>query len=705
MTVFVRGSNPVWTFFDLTGNIFDDTFYMFVLQNTIPYLPATVYHDFNGDIPWNYPIQFLANGTLPIDIYWDPTVTYRLEFRQGNTQADPLIYEVNNYQVGQEEVNPPGIGANTTDNQITNPQFALVNFGSPSSGTVTYTGTAITTQTISVAPGWFLDLTGSGNVTLTQVLLNSSVTNPSNASYALRIQLSGTWTKAILRQRFNNNGVLWAGTYVSSNLMALSATSPNTISAALYDSTNALIATVLPSTALTGSFVSYPYVTPNVLPASVNTQFPPTAYIEYRLILPASSCDITLTSMQLISGETNDTYDYAETTNERQRDFTFHHFQPQLNFKPIESLLCAWDFATNPAQFFPNGGVTINTTPAYVWDQTIMRTSSGTAGVTFSPTAQSMVVTTGAASQSFYLLQYLQNLDAVRTTLSNLSVNINAYSITNPGVVVQVFILYGNSSSTIPTLPTAVCSVVAGGGISSIATNWSLVNQFTGYSNTGTLPVSVVNDIGLIGWNGKQNFGQSSVNNFAIVATFTVPTSGTAVVINSISCVPGDIPTRPAPELASDVLKQCQYYWEMSYAQFSLVGTITSANALSFSQNSLCETGLTTAAAYPTAFGFQYQVPKRALPIATFYDVSAGTVNSVFAALYYPSSGGTFAGAAAVVLITNYWNILNGTNSYHFVPKTANNLVGVTGTSASVTFTSAQVAFQYTLNARLGDVA
>ena len=58
-----------------------------------------------------------------------------------------------------------------------------------------------------------------------------------------------------------------------------------------------------------------------------------------------------------------------------------------------------------------------------------------------------------------------------------------------------------------------------------------------------------------------------------------------------------------------------------------------------------------------------------------------------------------------MVLITNYWNILNGTNSYHFVPKTANNLVGVTGTSASVTFTSAQVAFQYTLNARLGDVA
>lgn len=704
MTIYVRGSNPIWSFVDLTGNQFDDTFYMFVLQNTIPYLPATVYHDFNGSIPWNYPIQFLANGTLPIDIYFDPTVTYRLEFRQGDTQADPLIYEVNDYQASQNTVNPPGIGANTTDNQITNPQFAIVNFGSPSSGTLIYAGTALTTQTISVAPGWFLDLTGSGNVTLTQVLLNSSVANPTNASYALRIQLSGTWTKAILRQRFNNNGVLWAGTYMSSNLMALTASPPNTIQAALYDSTNALIATVLPSTALTASFVTYPYVTPNVLPASVNTQFPPTAYIEYRLILPASSCDITLTSMQLISGEVNDIYDYEETTNERQRDFTFHYFQPQLNFKPIESLLCAWDFATNPAQFFPNGGVTISTSAAYVWDQTIMRTSAGTAGVTFSPTAQSMVVTTGAAAQSFFLLQYLQNLDAVRTTLSNLSVNINAYSVTNPGVLVQVFILYGNSSSVIPTLPTAVCSVVAGGGISSIASNWALVNQFTGYSNTGTLPVSVVNDIGLSGWNGKQNYGQSSTNNFAIVVTFTVPTSGTAVVINSISCVPGDIPTRPAPELASDVLRQCQYYWEMSYALWSQVGTANNNNAISISQNSLSETGLTTAAAYATAFGFQYKQTKRVNPIATFYDISAGTAASVYAALYYYTSGNAFAANANVILINDYWNVATGISSYHFIPKTATNLLGVTGTSSSVTFTSAQVAFQYTLDSRLGIV-
>jgi len=53
---------------DLTAHAFDDTFYMFVLENTIPYIPATVYHQPDGT-PWTNPIRFLANGTLPVDIF------------------------------------------------------------------------------------------------------------------------------------------------------------------------------------------------------------------------------------------------------------------------------------------------------------------------------------------------------------------------------------------------------------------------------------------------------------------------------------------------------------------------------------------------------------------------------------------------------------------------------------------------------------
>src|SRR5579871_1940839 len=122
---YIRGSNPIWSLVDLTGHQFDDTFYMFVLQNTLPYLDAPTWQDPNGSVFWSNPIQFLANGTLPTNIYLDSDTVYRLEFRQGDSQSDPLIYLIENYVPGSGGGVTPTDEATTTDNQITNPQFAL----------------------------------------------------------------------------------------------------------------------------------------------------------------------------------------------------------------------------------------------------------------------------------------------------------------------------------------------------------------------------------------------------------------------------------------------------------------------------------------------------------------------------------------------------------------------------------------------------
>src|SRR5690349_13927442 len=97
---YVRGSNPIWYEVDLTGHSFDDTFYMFVLENVFPYIPATVYHNPDATNPWTQTIRFLANGTLPTDIFFNDATVYRLEFRKGNTQTDPLIYLIENYRPG-----------------------------------------------------------------------------------------------------------------------------------------------------------------------------------------------------------------------------------------------------------------------------------------------------------------------------------------------------------------------------------------------------------------------------------------------------------------------------------------------------------------------------------------------------------------------------------------------------------------------------
>lgn len=320
MALGIRGSNPIWAEFDLAGKIFDDTYYMFVLQNTLPYLPATVYHDPDLNTPWTNPIQFLGNGTLPNDIYFESDVVYRLEFRQGDTQADPLIYEVNNYVAGSGGSTPVDTVAFASSNQVTNPQFALFDLQNP----VTITGTD--PADIELAPGWVLSLAGTGTVTITRVSLASSNTNPSNAPYALRLTLNG-WTNdsVILRQRFEQNGMLWANKIVSSTLTARLEGSPQSVIATLVDSNDSLLATVLPLTAVNeawNEFTGY-----GELPATTNPDVPPAAYIDYRLALP-SNIDIYLTSFQLVVQELPIEPSFEQDSINRQIDHTYNRAYP-----------------------------------------------------------------------------------------------------------------------------------------------------------------------------------------------------------------------------------------------------------------------------------------------------------------------------------------------------------------------------------------
>lgn len=320
MALGIRGSNPIWLEVDLQGKLFDDTFYLFVLENTIPYIPATVYHDPDLNAPWTNPIRFFANGTLPIDIYFESEVVYRLEFRQGPTQQDPLIYEVDNYVAGSGGSTPVNTVAFASSNQVTNPQFALFNLQNP----VTISGT--NPAPIELAPGWVLEVAGTGSVIITQVALNDGDKNPSNAPYALQLTLSG-WTadSVVLRQRFEQNGMLWANKIVSTTLTARLEGTPQSVSANLVDSNNSLLATVLDPTTINGEwneFTDY-----GTLPETTNPNDPPSAYIDYRLLLP-SNVDIYLTSIQLVVQDLPFKPDFEQDSINRQIDHTYNTAYP-----------------------------------------------------------------------------------------------------------------------------------------------------------------------------------------------------------------------------------------------------------------------------------------------------------------------------------------------------------------------------------------
>lgn len=316
----IRGANPIWAGIDLQGNLFDDSFYMFVLENTIPYIPADVYHDPDFNTIWTNPIQFLANGTLPTDIFFNADDVYRLEFRQGNTQMAPLIYEINDYVAGEGGSSPVDTVATTSGNQISNPQFALVNFTSP------YTFSGSNPTPILVGPGWFLELAGTGTVTLTQVPLNNNNPNQSNAPFALQITLTG-WNdnQVFLRQRFEQNGMLWANKIVSSAITTRINGAFQGIQANLIDSNNTPLTQVLQVPTVNADFVEY--TGHGELLASTNPNTPPAAYIDYKLSLPINT-DIYVTSIQLIVEDLPIEQSFIQDSINRQIDHTYHNAYP-----------------------------------------------------------------------------------------------------------------------------------------------------------------------------------------------------------------------------------------------------------------------------------------------------------------------------------------------------------------------------------------
>jgi hypothetical protein len=693
----VRTYNPLWYFVDLNGLQLNDTYYLFTLQNTLPYLPQNIFLDQNGTIAPD-PIQFLPNGTLP-DLYWDDTVTYRIEVRAGNTQSDALIYVWNNYEpIGNEEPIPPSEVGAQSDNQITNPQFSIVNF----TGSLTLSSAA----TYTIAPGWQIITAGSGTCTVSQATYEGnsySSENQTNASYGITIQNNG-FTTVTLRQRFNHNGALWTGATtplgpgVALNLTASASIPVNITLQVLYSDGNVLfpiITVPLPS-------VNSDFAFAEAIGVSSSATAPAVAWTDLDIVM-SNSTIYNFTSIQLVGQEIVEVIPYIQTSLERQTDNTFNYYNPQLQFKPIPSLLTGWDFPLNPFQFTSNG----STTASYVADQTIMQSKVGAITVSQSASTGSLVCTTGTANEAFYVLQYLSGPEAIKTTLSNLSVNVNAYA-SHANVVVNCYLCYaGSTAGSIPALSggTIVAALTASGTIT-LTSNWSFINPNVGAQQTALLPTTD-GDVQFLSYNGKANFGSDAMGNyFAIVVTFSCPTSGTVVNINSISCVPADIATRPAPQTADEVLRECQYYYEKSYANGTALASTTQVNSQFIGMSALSPLASTNAFTFPSPFEIFYSVPKcAATPTIAFYDPTSGTLANVRAYLYYSNGSNAFASANSTVVVASYWSGVVGNKTAIYSPISNSTIVDVMGSASGTNiFASGGINFHYVVEARLGIV-
>ena len=648
-TVYVRAANPIWWLPDHTGVSLNDEYYAFFLTNTLPYIPQAVYSTPNGT-PYSNPIEFSAAGTLPDNLYFDPTLTYRIEIRHGNTQADELIWEINDFVPGS------GGGSTVIDdeltvaaNVITNPQFADISFQSP----FTFTQITPATYTLDVGPGWQLILTGAGTTTLTQTANAGSSGIAGNPSYYLDISNSG-WTSAVLRQRLENNGALFGGGAVAVAFTAASVGNAETLTVSYAPSTGSAT-NIFQQSIPTGTLTAYKNAIN--LPASTNSDTGTAAYVDILFTMDGTShfqitnIQITGQSSNLSSGFDNPTdapafqeLSYPEVVNGE-----FNVYRNPLVLQAKGNMLTGWTFAQNPYQFWPYT-ITAVAANQYTLDQTIVvqqkyvdSASGNNVSVGHADVAQdfSLAVQSVTNTSQFALIQYIDSYSMYSYWGQIVSALVRAYFVTSNGTSlgIKARLIYRTTLPSTISQTEPIASWTPGGdpvfaaGWTAIAPendpSYTLNSVSQGYSfNRFQLPV-LATDTMVLG--------------IVIYSTGNMNSAGTpdGFVFDRISLINNDFAMDAAPETYGETLIKCQYYYETSYP-FGFGPGTTGGTTTTVGMNSvsaLVYQDFTSGSVgndflFARSFYLRYKQTKRTNPDVVFYSPFDGAANQVYAGIW-----------------------------------------------------------------------
>lgn len=539
----------------------------------------------------------------------------------------------------ESEAGLAGIGVT---NQISNSQFVDVNF-IPANG-ISYAYSGAGTTVIPIAPNWLLNVThsSSGTITVDQTAIAGSDALPNNPPFVLEITVGATTTALTLTQQFTNNpdwgapqSSILKNSYVASTI-CVSAGMSITINYIKSD-TPSTVQQLLTATNNTSVYTTYEN-TVLLNPAS-NANDGNTGYDTIQLVLPTSGT-FSFSNVQVMALSTNVTnVQYAQDTANRQKDYLFHYYNDLLQFKPIESYLIGWDFPLNPAQ--PLGDTTTNfaigaNKSVGTWDQTIIF-QSVTNGFTTARLNDGSMALHWSATGQLAIIQYL-DIEIARTMFTNnLSVMLNAYVSSGAPITGTVSLYYG---ATIPDLQTnlsLVATLDANGKPATFNNSWTEIpRNGTGGSTsvtsllgnaTFTIPVSSVNEPTQIPFNGWTALGGAIAagnNYFAIVVgTASVPIN-TQLALKSISTVPGDIATIPAPKTIGQTLQDCERYYRKSFAQ-----GVKPAQAVGLGSGEIVWISSVIAPGGNRAQMIPWDPPMRVQPIVTFYNPAHANAQAV----------------------------------------------------------------------------
>lgn len=687
----------------------DNTYDYVAINNPITLTSIGTFADDNGNdiIPFLWPYQGTpSSSTGAVEKYFIQVYASAAPVGDGSLQ-----FTRDNWPPNIQDNPSPTDSFEATFNEISNTQFAKISF-SPSTG-VTYSVTG--TDTVNpIAPNWDLVTTGSGTVTVSQVDVVDA-TAPSNPAFAIDISSSGASLTSIkLRQRLYNSPRLLAGDYASTNIVANSQSGSAVNIVINYVSSNGTTIELLNESTTSTGFSTLSN-SESVLINTVNPDPGSTGYVDFEIVLPLLS-HVQLTCVQMVGVQNiTSSVQYLQQTTEQET------LKYQLEYKQNPSFLVGWDFPFNPAQFATGASRAVAATAIgankskYAWDQTIVYQSANSGVGVTSGSAGEMVLTAAATTQ-MAIIQYLDHTQARKALNSPLCVNVSAKASVATKATVS---LWYTTNASLPVMTTLtgdsiVLTLDANGKPATRNGTWSEVPRLAGNAliTIATASNTNFNDYSLSGWDMKGIAACNTATFFAIVIGTASISSGNTVSFNSVSLQAGTIPTRPAPQTPDQILRECEYYFERSYAPDTLVGDASLKNSLTASQGATADNATettTTCNMFQRAFGFNWKQTKRAAPTVTLYSTN-GAASRVRAHLTYHTTGGGGAdhSAAGDVNYANFWTeATSGTQSINYFPTTAsinNTPLTDTGGLTSISAAAGWLTFHYVADARLGVV-
>jgi hypothetical protein len=530
------------------------------------------------------PITLSAAGTIVDNNGNNVPIYYYPYDAAGNLQ---LYYIVVKDQFGVDQlsrhawpnITPASNPANTNSyysNELSNPQFSQMLFFTNNPLTITNSSGA-GTFTYNLFPAWTLSVTftGNGSLTVRRNAVAGSSGLPGNPPFTVTITPGLNISAIQLIQTLSNNPDIFSPPVGGSNgwISASILLAPGSSIINMQYSPNNIVAQtqiILFANNTSGVYKQIDQTTQ--LQPAINPNTGDNGFVNIIINIPIVSAT-TLGNVQIIGLESNITsVNFVQTPINRQIDQLFNYYNPLLQYKPIPSYLIGWDFYYNPAQFLGDNlaasGVGANTS-RYVWDQTIVFQSANNGpAISRSPDGALRITATNATQ--FALVQYLTLSIARKILNDSISSMVTALTPQAGGLVSTISLWY-TTDANLPSCSannSIVATLDANGYPITRNGNWVEVPRNGLGKATFTIGNSATtnfNDYGFNGWNSNGLIAGNFPIWFAIVVGTGTLNAGQNVDFQSISLVPGDVPTIPAPQSKGMVLADCQTFYEMSF--------------------------------------------------------------------------------------------------------------------------------------------